>query len=322
MPLRIIKKAILYLLTLFLIGSLNFCLIHLMPGDALVHLLGEEGYAYLSTHDPSALDALKTEYGMDGFLGKAYLRYLVRTVRGEWGWSFYHGRPVIELVWLRLGWTLVLLGPSLVISTVLGGVFGALSGWYSTRKPERILQRVILFVYAVPAYCIGILLLAAAAATGLFPLGGMMPSGAGFFTSLHYLALPMAVLILHATAYKYMIMRNAVCQELPMPYVMTAMSKGLTEKRILFVHILKNVLLPYISVVALHLGFMVGGALLVEVVFSWQGMGTLVYQAVLSRDYPLLSGALMILSISVLAANLAADLLYTVIDPRIRENPL
>jgi peptide/nickel transport system permease protein len=147
----------------------------------------------------------------------------------------------------------------------------------------------------------------------------MLTAGGSYWSILHHMALPLFVLTLHGTAYKYMIMRNAVRQELDVPYVLTALAKGLTARRVLFGHILKNTLPAYISVVALNIGFMAGGTLLVEVVFSWQGMGTLIYQAVLSRDYPLLSGALMVLCLTVLAANLAADFFYSVSDPRIRE---
>ena len=314
----VLKKIGLYVLTFWVICSLDFALIHLMPGDALVHLLGEEGYA--SAMDPGAVAAMRAKFHLDGSLGQQYGRFLGRMVTGDWGWTFYYGRPVSRMVCQRLGWTLLLLGPSLVLSTLLGAVLGALSGWYSHLKGERLLPAVFLFVYAIPGYCLGILLLALAARTGLFPLGGMMPAGAGFWTTLRYLALPLFVLTLHGTAYKYMIMRNAVRQELHLPYVATAMSKGLASGRILFFHILKNTLPPYVSVVALNLGFLVGGALLVEVVFSWQGMGTLIYQAVLSRDYPLLSGALMVLCLCVLLANLTADLVYAVSDPRIRKH--
>jgi len=316
---NLFRKIILYALTLFIVGSLNFCLIHLMPGDAMVHLLGEEGYAHLSSRGIEKLNALKADFGMDGSLGEKYGRYLVKTLTGKWGWSFYYGRPVAEIVFERLQWTLILLLPAVLMGTLLGGWSGALSGWYSPRKAERVLPIFFLFLYAIPGYCISLLLLAAAAHTKSFPIGGMMPADATLWTIICHMALPLTVLTVHGTAYKFMIMRNAVRQELNMPYVLTALAKGLTEQRVLFAHILKNTFPPYISVVALNLGFMVGGALLVEVVFSWQGMGTLIYQAVLSRDFPLLSGALMILCLSVLVANLLADLIYTLSDPRIRE---
>jgi peptide/nickel transport system permease protein len=317
---NLIKKILLYLLTFFFICSLNFCLIHLMPGDAMIHLLGEEGYSQLSFRGEERLEALKADFGMDGTIGEKYTRYLVKIVTGDWGWTFYYGQPVVKIVFERLQWTLLLLFPAVFTATILGGWMGALSGWYSHRRSERLVPAFFLIIYAIPGYCISLLLLAAVAQLQFLPMGGMMPTGAGPVSILCHMALPFAVLTLNGTAYKYMIMRNAVRQELNAPYVLTAMSKGLTDRQILFLHILKNVLPPYISVVALHFGFMVGGALLVEIVFSWQGMGTLLYQAVLSRDFPLLSGVLMILSISVLSANLAADLLYALCDPRIKES--
>jgi peptide/nickel transport system permease protein len=147
----------------------------------------------------------------------------------------------------------------------------------------------------------------------------MMRASATQWETLLHLLPPMTVLIVHETAYKFMIMRNAVRQELDAPYVLTALSKGLTDRQVLFGHILKNTLPPYVSVVAVNIGFMAGGALLVEVVFSWQGMGTLIYNAVLARDYPMLSGALVALGLCVMAANLAADLSYALTDPRIKE---
>jgi len=315
----LLKKFFLYILTLFVIGSLNFCLMHLMPGDAMVHLLGEEGYAYLSGKGGDALKELKTEFGMDGSLIKQYCLHLKKTITGDWGYSYHFGRPVSGIVFERLLWTLLLLFPAVILGTVLGGWIGALSGWRSRTRFEKFLPLAFLCLYAVPGYCLSLLLLTAAAHIRGFPVGGVLTADGSYWSILHHMALPLFVLTLHGTAYKYMIMRNAVRQELDAPYVLTALARGLTARRVLFGHILKNTLPAYISVVALNIGFMAGGTLLVEVVFSWQGMGTLIYQAVLSRDYPLLSGALMVLCLSVLAANLAADFFYSVSDPRIRE---
>jgi peptide/nickel transport system permease protein len=285
----------------------------------MVHLLGEEGYAHLSGKGIEALNALKVDFGMDGTLGKRYVRYVAKMLAGDWGWTYHYGRPVMEIVFQRLQWTLLLLLPAVFMGTLLGGWIGALSGWHSRSRREKLLPIFFLFLYAVPGYCVSLLLLGVAAHTDVFPIGGMMPADATLRTMVRHISLPLAVLTIHGTAYKYMVMRNAVRQELDAPYVLTALAKGLTDRQVLFSHILKNTFPPYISVVALNLGFMVGGALLVEVVFSWQGMGTLIYQAVLSRDFPLLSGALMVLCLSVLAANLAADLFYALSDPRIRE---
>ena len=313
------RKVVLYLLALATVIGVNFSLVHLMPGDALVHLIGEEGYAHLSARQPDTLSRLKAEYGLDRPLAIRAGAYLSRIVRGDWGWSYHHGRPVAQVIAQRLGWTLRLLVPAILISSLAAAWIGARSGWRSRRRPERLLPAVFLFFYAVPAYGLGMMLALAAARFDLFAPGGMGGFSGGLRSVLGPMILPLAVLVLHGTAYKYMIMRHAVRQETDAAYVLTALSKGLNPRQVLCGHVLKNVLGPYIAVVALNLGFMVSGTLLVEVVFSWQGMGTLIYQAVLARDYPVLSGALLVLASSVLVANAAADLAHALIDPRIRQ---
>jgi peptide/nickel transport system permease protein len=212
-----------------------------------------------------------------------------------------------------------LLVPAMLVSALAAAWIGALSGWRSRRRPDRALPALFLGLYAVPAYGLGMILVLVAARWDLAAPGGMVGPSGEFGAVWAPLALPMTLLVLHGTAYKYMIMRHLVRHEIDAPYVLTALSKGLGPRRVLFGHLARNVLGPYGTVVALNLGFMVGGTLLVEVVFSLQGMGTLIYQAVLARDFPLLSGALLALALSVLAANAAADIFQAIIDPRIRE---
>ncbi len=316
MILRVLaRKALLYLLALAMIAGLNCFLVHLMPGGPLVHLIGEEGYAHLDARQPQALARLRAEYGLDRSPPARVALYLKHLVHGDWGWSYHYGQPVLQLIGQRLVWTLRLLVPAVFIASLAAAWIGALSGWRSRRRPDRLLPAFFLCLYAVPAYGLGMMLVLATAGFDLFAPGGMGASGAG----LGPMVLPLAVLVVHGTAYKFMIMRHAVRLETGAPYVLTALSKGLSPRQVLSGHVLKNVMGPYIAVVALNLGFMVGGTLLVEVVFSLQGMGTLVYQAVLARDYPVLSGSLTALALSVLAANAAADLAHALIDPRLQE---
>jgi len=313
---RIRRKLGGYLVTLLMVLSFNFLLVHLMPGDPLVHLLGEEGYARLSG---DAVHALRAELGMDRSMARQYGLYLIKIGTGDWGWSHRYGQSVLQVIAVRLKWTLALLLPALVVGTLAGGWLGATAGWRHRDRSQRLLGHALLGLYAIPAYCSGLLLLLAASSWSGFPLIGVAMQGEGFRTAIGQWILPFILVAFHGAAYKYLIMRHLVRHEIDQPYVTTALSKGLTDRQVLYGHILPNTLPAFITVVALNLGFMFGGTLLVEVVFSWQGMGSLIYQAVLARDYPMLSGTLTVLAVSVLAANALADLVNGRVDPRIAE---
>jgi peptide/nickel transport system permease protein len=252
-------------------------------------------------------------------MARQYGLYLIKIGTGDWGWSHRYGQPVLQVIAVRLKWTLILLLPALVVGTLAGGWLGAAAGWRHRDRSQRLLGHALLGLYAIPAYCSGLLLLLAASAWSGFPLVGTAMQGEGFRAAIGQWILPFILVAFHGAAYKYLIMRHLVRHEIDQPYVTTALSKGLTDRQVLYSHILPNTLPAFITVVALNLGFMVGGTLLVEVVFSWQGMGSLIYQAVLARDYPMLSGTLTVLAVSVLAANALADLVNGRVDPRIAE---
>ncbi len=304
-----------YVLALLAVLALNFLLIHMMPGDPLVHILGEEGYYQMTRQPPAYIEKIRETYQLNDSLLKQFLTHISRALQGDLGWSHHHGRAVIKIIYPRMGWTLLLLIPSVIISTMAGGILGALAGGSPRGWMDRILTPFFLLIYSIPGYCLGLFLLILAFHVDALPMGGM-PSGKTDMAL--YMMMPMGVLVLHSTAYKYMIMKNAVIQEIHEAYVMTARSKGLYDRDILFTHVVKNALPPFITVVAMHFGFMMGGSLVVEMVFSWQGMGTLIYDAVISRDYPLISGSFMIICASVILANALADVIHGVLDPRIR----
>ncbi|MCL6611756.1 MAG: ABC transporter permease [Peptococcaceae bacterium] len=313
-----------YLAAFLLIVTLNFFLARFMPGDPLIHLLGEESYNYLYVHEPDTLEGVKAQYGLDKPLPVQYCLYLAGCLRGDFGWSYQYGQPVFAVIAFRLKWTLVLLLPATVISVLLGACLGALSGWEKGRRVDLILTPLFLFFYTLPTYCFGMLLiLFFAFSLDLFPLGGMVSGNISgirrLVNILWHLCLPLIVLVVHNTAYNYLIMRNAVVQVKTEEYVLTALAKGLKERQVLFGHVFKNALPPLVTVVALDFGFLLAGALLVEIVFSWQGMGTLIYESVISRDYPLLQGCFLILAICVMLANFLADVICAFLDPRIKE---
>lgn len=313
-----------YLLAFFCVITLNFFLIRFMPGDPLVHLLGEENYQYLYVHEPETLEELKAKYGLDKPLPVQFGIYLANCLKGDFGWSYQYGQPVFKVILFRIKWTLVLLLPAIILAAILGAYLGTLAGWRKGQKVDFIFTPVLLFFYTVPTYCFGMLLLLIFAFyLDLFPLGGMVSGGLSgpsrLVDILWHMCLPLTVLVIHNGAYNYIIMRNSVAQVKTEEFVLTAFAKGLKERRVLFGHIFRNALPPLVTVVALDFGFLLGGALLVEVVFSWQGMGTLIYDAVVSRDYPMLQGCFLVLTFCVILANFLADLVYALIDPRVKE---
>ncbi len=313
-----------YLFTLLAIMSLHFALIHAMPGDPLIHILGEDGYAAAS-QAPELLDKLRHQYGLNGSVGRRLIQFWGRVLQGDWGYSLSYGQPVFSVIMQRLPQTLWLLTPAVMISAILAAVLGAWAGFYHGRAPEQLLTRTLMALYAMPGFCLAMLLVALlAATTGSIPRGGLdIRFAEGFRTglseALRNLFLPVMILSIGATAAKYLVMKNAMRQILNTDFVLTAIAKGLSGWRLLVWHVLPNAWPPLINMVALHAGRLVSGALLVEIVFSWPGMGGLLQEAALSRDYPLLMGCFAVLTVCVLLANALADVACIWADPRVAD---
>ena len=316
-------KIISYLLSLALVLSLNFLVVECLPGDPLVHLIGEDAYGQLQGRDPHALEELRAQYGLDQTLGKRYLTSLANTLGFRWGWSFQYGQPVAGIILYRLKWTLLLLAPAVALAALLGLALGSLAARPGAPWFNRAITTVSLIVYSTPAYCLAFLfLLALAFSIDSLPLGGMVAESAesSFGDIARHMAVPFSVLVLHNTAYLTVIMQSAVRQVFGEEFVLTARAKGLSSRQIMVRHVIPNAMPTYLTAVAINTGFIAGGALLVEVVFSWQGMGSLMFGAVAARDYPVLSGCFLVVALAVLAANIAADILSAIIDPRVRDN--
>lgn len=308
------KKILRYLLALFIIFSLNFILPRAMPGDPLTNLLGEE---YILSE--AALQELRSELGLDKPLTFQYLEYWKGIVRFDLGYSYHFNQKVISLILSRMKWTLALLVPSIILGAILGTILGALSGWKRNAVPNKAMTWAFLAVYSSPPYFLGIILLYIFAFKwGLFPFKGFYETGT-IIDILQHLFLPVLIMSAFAASRNYMIMRGSVIIEKEKLYVVYARAKGLLGDSILFRHIFKNAILPVLTLVALDFGFLLSGALFVEIIFSMNGMGTLIYEALLSRDYPVLQGCFLIITIMVIGANLIVDVLYSIIDPRVRE---
>jgi len=307
------KKAIRYAIAIFLIFSLNFAIPRSMPGDPLTNLLGEDVILTEST-----VAELRIEMGLDRPLFQQYLDYWRSILSLDLGYSFHLHAPVSGIILSRMKWTLLLALPSLVLGAILGTVLGALAGWRSGKESQKVQTALILAVYCTPPYFLCLLVLYLLSyRLDLFPLKGFYTTGS-WPDIAHHLFLPVLVMTLFSLSRNYMIMRGSVLQEMSSLYASYARAKGLYDDEILFRHIFKNAILPIITLLAMDFGFILSGALFIEIVFSMNGMGNLIYDALLSRDFPTLQGSFLIITIMVVSANLLADLLYSRLDPRVR----
>ncbi|WP_408011497.1 ABC transporter permease [Pseudalkalibacillus sp. A8] len=314
------SKVLQYSFVILLILTLNFLLPRLMPGNPLVFLAGED-VGFMSSEEKAAI---LEKYGLNDSVTSQYFTYLQNTFTGNLGYSYQRKVPIIDLIEERLPWTLLLTGLNLVISTILGIIFGAISSWRRGTKTDVNLLTGFMFLSAMPSFWIGMILVSIFASTlGWFPVFGGETSWANFegwrriMDVAHHLTLPLITMILISVTTTFMTMRYSMLNILGEDYIMLAKAKGVKEKLIMYRHAMRNALLPVATVFMLSLGFMLGGATVIETVFAYPGVGRLMFEAVLSRDYPLIQGTFLIITFSVIIANLIADLIYPLIDPKV-----
>jgi peptide/nickel transport system permease protein len=308
------KKAARYLIALIIIFTLNFIIPRAMPGDPVTNLLGEN-----FTVSEDTIRELKNELGLDRSLASQYLAYWKNILSFRLGYSYHFNQKVSPIIFSRMKWTLALLIPSILLGAILGTLLGALSGWKKNNWINKTTTGIFLAAYSSPPYFLGIILLYIFSFKwGLFPFKGFYETGT-FPDIVRHLFLPVLIMGAFAASRNYMIMRGSVSIEKEKLYVVFARAKGIYGNAVLFRHVFKNASLPVITLIALDFGFLLSGALFVEIVFSMNGMGTLIYEALLSRDYPVLQGCFLIITIMVISANFISDFLYGIIDPRVRE---
>ncbi|MBN1153015.1 MAG: ABC transporter permease [Dehalococcoidia bacterium] len=313
------SRAARYLAALGIIVTLNFLLPRLMPGDPLMNLVGEEAYYTAG----GALDELRTDLGLNQPMYVQFARYLGGLLSGDWGYSYLYLRPVSEAISLHLRWTLVLVVPAVLLGAVLAAFLGGVAAWRRGSRTDIGLLATSLLAYSMPHYWLAMIsLFIFSFRLGWFPLGRATTGGlSGIPYVLDvacHLVLPLVVITLFKAAYDFLIVRNSAVSIIGEDYILMAQAKGLSGSAVLFRHVLRNAMAPLLTVTALQFGMVFSGALLVEVVFSWPGMGTLIYDAIGARDYPLLQSAFLIIALCVLVANLIADVLYPFLDPRTR----
>lgn len=296
-----------YSLAIFLILTLNFIIPRSMPGDPTLLLFGEDAAMH-----PEILEELKKEFGLEKPLFEQYVLYLKNLVHGNLGFSFSFQRPVSDVVIEYLFRTLLLTIPATLFGVIFGFFAGTLIAW----RESKYAVYVASIVYSAPSYWVAMLFLYFFSyKLGLLPLGGAVSS----FEDLNKLLLPSLVIFLHVASVNALMGRAIVAGVLKENFVVTAISKGLEDAVVLRRHLLKPSAAPLIALAAIEFGFAFSGSMLVEIVFSYSGLGMLAWEAVRLRDYPLIQAIFVFVSLIVVSMNAFADLLSKALDPRLRK---
>lgn len=323
--------------TIVFVLVLNFFLFRVLPGDP----------ARAGIHDPrlkkDAIEALRVRFGLDkpvincfdslnpikvgdcgvNPLETQFFIYLGNLTRGELGISFHTNRPVFDILVERLWNTILLIGAGQILSIIVGVIFGVLAAWKARTSIDYGALITGLLAWSLPTFWLGIILLFWGSNHG-FPIGGKATPGISSYPLLfqigdiarHMLLPTLTYTIVYMGEY-LLLMRSSLLDVLAEDYILTAKAKGLSNFQILKDHALKNAMLPIVTIIAINLGFTVAGAIQIETVFSWPGLGLAIFESVGRRDFPVLQGAFLLIAISVVAANLIADLMYSFLDPRV-----
>ncbi|WP_405148629.1 ABC transporter permease [Sphaerisporangium sp. NBC_01403] len=284
--------------------TLMFTLIRLAPGDPASLLLGPDAGA-------DEVAALRERMGLDQGLVAQYLSYLGRLAHLDFGQSYRFGMPAMDVVLDRVQATAELTVAATLIATVAGLALGMLAGYRPNSRLDRLVSAITILLQGMPTFWAGIMLVLLFTAT----LGLLPSSGVG---SPQHLILPSVTLALPFTAIVARITRTSVADAMQEPYIQTARSKGLTSAQALTGHALRNSLVPVVTIIGLQMGALLGGAVIVENVFAWPGLGSLVVESVSTRDYAVVQAAALLVAGIVVVLNLLADLSYALLDPRIR----
>ena len=317
----IMKRTVSRVITFAVVISLLFFLARSAGADPFERYLSEDPRIPLEQ-----IQRLRAKFGLDKPLHMQYFDFLWNTLNGEFGYSLYYKRPVFDVVMERLPYTLLLMGISVVLSTIVSFVVGVYFAYKRGTKVDTWGTNICIFVRSTPHFWLGMLLLLAFAYYWpIFPLFGALTPGVEHENSFEFLkdilfhyTLPLTTLLLRQIGMYVLYMRNSTVEVLGEDYMVTAKAKGVPKMSIMFKHAARNAMLPMVTVTAMRFGFMVNGAILTETVFSLPGTGRLIYQSIMNDDFFLLQGTFFIISITVLAANLMADLICAWLDPRIK----
>ncbi len=310
----VVRRLLLLVPVLLGVSVIIFMVLHLAPGDPAEIMLGSQA-------TQADLERLRAELGLTEPLYVQYVHWLGLVARGDLGRSIWMKRPVLNEVLGRFNATLVLTGAALVLSTAAGLALGIASAIRPNSLLDRLSAVASLFGASMPVFWLGIVLMVIFALwLGWLPASGMFaPYGGGDLRDLLvHLALPAVTLAAASVTIIARLTRSTMLETLGQDYIRTARAKGVVERAVVLRHGLKNALIPIVTVVGVQAGYLLGGAVLTETVFAWPGVGTLMVQGILARDFPLVQGCVLVVALSFVVINLVVDLLYAWLDPRIR----
>lgn len=304
----------------FLIILVTFALLRLAPGDLADVIAGESGSA-----TPEYMAQLRSQFNLDLPASTVFFNYLGNLLHFDLGFSFRHGMPVADLIVDRVGPTLVLMLTSITLATVIGVALGVLSARYRGSLLDEAISTISTLGFATPVFWVGLVLIVVFAvnlrwlpSAGMSSIGGPpLTSWAGIVDLLRHLILPAATLAFFYLSIYVRVTRSAMLEVYGLDFVRTARAKGLSESRVAIRHVLRNALLPVVTLTGLQLASLLGGSIVIETIFAWPGLGRLAYDAVFNRDINLLMGVFLFSSLLVVLMNLFVDILYAVLDPRI-----
>lgn len=314
----LLKRFLIAIPVLIGLSMIIFALINLTPGDPYTAMLDP-------STDPADRENMLQAIGYYDPLPVKYVKWVSRAVQGDLGFSIRYKAPVTDVIAMKVGNTLMLSVTALVLSVLLAVPLGIISATKQYTLVDYASTILAFIGISIPSFFLALgLIKVFGIDLKIFPISGIEYVAKGytgfrqFLDILHHMALPVIVLTLVQTASLMRYTRSAMLEIINQDFIRTARAKGLSERVTIYTHALRNALIPVITVLSSSLGSLFSGAILVETVFSWPGMGTLVYQAISNRDYPLIMGGTMLLAVCVLVANLVADILYAAVDPRIR----
>ncbi|MCI6602905.1 MAG: ABC transporter permease [Clostridiales bacterium] len=307
------------LLTVFVVFALNFVIIHAAPGNPVKSIIGKE------TSNPELTQALMDKWGLNDPLTVQFSRQLGNTLKGDLGTSILYNRPVNEMILERLGATLLLGVVTAVLSLLIGTALGVVCARKEGSWLDRILSVITYALDSMPSFWLGLMLIILLSSKlGLLPTQGMENVRAGYtglrhvLDVLYHLILPSLTLVLISIPGYFRIAKSSIQQVTSEDFIITLRATGMSEKKIFSKYIFRNAILPTVTLFGITLAFLVTGVSLIEIVFSWPGMGRLTMTAINQRDYPVLMGIYFVMSVSVALVMVLVDIAYAMLDPRIR----